>query len=50
VENADSLKSAQDYIELIDQEIASLDKEGRRQKQEELKEQNCPMIYKDQVF
>lgn len=47
VENADSLKTAEDYISLIDKEIASLDKEGKRQKQEELKEHNVPTKYKE---
>ena len=47
VENADSLKTTEDYINLIDQEIASLDKEGKRQKQEELKSHNVPTKYKE---
>ena len=44
---ADFLKSVEDYVSLIDKEIMSLDKEGKRQKQEELKEHNVPTKYKE---
>ena len=47
VDEADSLKTPEDYITLIDKEIASLDKESKRQKQEELKEHNVPTKYKE---
>jgi len=46
-DEADSLKSVEDYVSLIDKEIMSLDKEGKRQKQEELKEHNVPTKYKE---
>jgi hypothetical protein len=47
VEEADTLHTAEDYITLIDKEIASLDKEDKRRKQEELKEHNVPTKYKE---
>jgi len=47
VESADTLKTAKDYQELIDQRISELDKESKNQKRAELKEKGIPSKYKE---
>jgi hypothetical protein len=47
VESASILKTPEDYHTLINQRIKELDKESKRQKQEELKEKGVPTNFKE---